>query len=155
MGRMTRLDNLEGLSNPVRLFQSIPTVGPVLAQRIHHRLQVGSLESLENTFGHDQLKKVEGLGQKRKEAIKLWLSKHLGEHKLQSSIVPQPGQNPDISLLLKVDAKYKEKFEAGLLPTSHLISSIQNPKAGYLSSMLPMMASISLRFILTPSLRTN
>jgi hypothetical protein len=116
MGRMTRLDELQGISDPVRLFQSIPTVGPVLAQRLHDRLQVGSLESLENAVRHGQLDKVEGLGQKRKEAIKTWLSKHLGDHKIQSRKFPQPGHNPAIALLLKVDAEYREKSTAGLLP---------------------------------------
>jgi hypothetical protein len=116
MGYMTRLENLQGASDPVALFQSIPSVGVVLAQRIHDKLQVDTLESLENAVRHGLLEKVEGLGRKRKEAIKTWLSKHLGKHRVQSRDHSQPGHNPAIALLLKVDARYREKAEAGLLP---------------------------------------
>ncbi len=115
-GHMTRLENLQGASDPVALFQSIPTVGEVLAQRIHDKLQVDTFESLENAVRHGQLENVEGLGAKRKEAIKTWLSKHLGKHRVQSREPPHPEHNPTISLILKIDAEYREKSEADLLP---------------------------------------
>ena len=47
-GRMSRLENLRGAADPVELFRSIPTVGRVLAERIHDQLHVDSLEALEN-----------------------------------------------------------------------------------------------------------
>ena len=115
-GRMTRLENLQGESDPVGLFQSIPTVGRELAQRIHDTLHIDTLEALENATRNGQLNKVEGLGSKRKEAIEAWLLKHLGEHRQQLRKAQQSGSNPDISLVLKVDSEYRERAEADKLP---------------------------------------
>jgi len=115
-GRMTRLENLQGESDPVGLFQSIPTVGRELAQRIHDTLHIDTLEALENATRNGQLNKVEGLGSKRKEAIEAWLLKHLGEHRQQLRKAQQSGSNPDIALVLKVDSEYRERAEAGKLP---------------------------------------
>ncbi len=82
-GRMSRLENLRGASDPVELFRSIPTVGRVLAERIHDQLHVDSLEALENAVHAGQLHKVEGLGRRRLEAIEAWLQKHLDEQRRQ------------------------------------------------------------------------
>jgi len=115
-GRMTRLENLQGESDPVGLFQSIPTVGRELAQRIHDTLHIDTLEALENATRNGQLNIVEGLGSKRKEAIEAWLLKHLGEHRQQLRKAQQSGSNPDIALVLKVDSEYRERAKAGKLP---------------------------------------
>ena len=120
IGRMTRLENLKGGSDPVGLFQSIPTVGLALAQRIHDTLHVDTLESLENATRNGRLDQVEGLGTKRKEAIEAWLLKHLGEHRQQLRQAQHSSANPAIALLLKVDAEYRKKAEAGQLPCYQL-----------------------------------
>jgi hypothetical protein len=116
IGRMTRLENLKGGSDPIGLFQSIPTVGLALAQRIHDTLHVDTLESLENAMRNGRLDQVEGLGTKRKEAIEAWLLKHLGEHRQQLRQAQHSSTNPAIALLLKVDAEYRKNAEAGKLP---------------------------------------
>ena len=116
IGRMTRLENLQGISDPVQLFQSIPTVGKVLSKRIHDELQVNSLESLENAARHGGLAKVEGLGRKRREAIEAWLSKHLREHRFQTAKTSYSDHNPPVALLLKVDSEYRQKAESDKLP---------------------------------------
>lgn len=112
-GRMSRLENLQGESDPIGLFQSIPTVGRTLAKRLHDSLHIDTLESLENATRNGQLDKVKGLGVKRKEAIEAWLLKHFGERRQllipASSIVP-------VGLLLKVDGEYRDKAAAGKLP---------------------------------------
>lgn len=115
-GRMTRLENLQGVSDPVGLFQTIPTVGNLLAQRIHDHLQVDTFEALENAIRHGQLQSVDGIGRKRNEAIDAWLLKHLGEHRLRSVKTLHPGHNPIIALLLKIDTEYRQKAEADKLP---------------------------------------
>lgn len=115
-GRMTRLENLQGESDPIGLFQSIPTIGRELAQRIHDSLHIDTLEALENATRNGQLNKVEGLGAKRKEAIEAWLLKHLGEHRQQLRNAQQSDANPDIALVLKVDAEYRKRAAAGKLP---------------------------------------
>ena len=116
IGRMTRLEKLKGTSDPVALFQSIPTVGKELAKRIHDTLHVDSLEALENAAHKNQLSKVEGLGLKRKQAIEAWLSKHLGDHRRQLRAAKHSIEEPTINLLLKIDAEYRNKANASKLP---------------------------------------
>ena len=116
IGRMTRLESLQGGSDPAHLFQSIPTIGRVYAERIHDRLHINSLEALENAVHSGQLDKVEGLGPKRKQAIEAWLSKHLGERNQQFARRHSTNHQPDIATVLKVDAMYRSKAAAGKLP---------------------------------------
>jgi putative hydrolase len=115
-GRMTRLENLRGESDPIGLFQTIPTIGRELAQRIHDTLHIDTLEALENATRNGQLYKVEGLGVKRKEAIEAWLLKHLGEHRQQLRKSQPSGLNPGVALVLKVDTEYRKRASAGKLP---------------------------------------
>jgi hypothetical protein len=112
-GRMSRLESLQGESDPIRLFQSIPTIGRVLAERIYNSLHLDTLESLENATRNGQLDRVEGLGVKRQEAIEAWLLKHFGERR--EPLTPASSLIP-IRLLLKVDAEYRSKAAAGKLP---------------------------------------
>lgn len=116
IGRMTRLESLQGGSDPVHLFQAIPTIGRVYADRLHDRLHVNSLEALENAVRSGQLDKVEGLGLKRKQAIEAWLSKHLGERNQPLARAHPSHRQADIALVLKVDAQYRSKADAGKLP---------------------------------------
>lgn len=116
IGRITRLENLHGAADPVRLFRSIPGVGRTLAQRIHNTLHVDTFESLENAARNGQLDKIEGLGIKRREAIEDWLFKHFGEHRYPLSNPHHSTGTPDIALLLKVDAEYRNGAKANKLP---------------------------------------
>ena len=115
-GRMSRLEQLQGQSDPVSLFRGIPTIGREMAQRIHDSLHVDTFEALENAVHKGQLDKVDGLGSKRKQAIEAWLLKHLGERKQQLAANRQTGNEPGIDLLLKVDIEYRSKADAGKLP---------------------------------------
>jgi NAD-dependent DNA ligase len=115
-GRMSRLENLRGTADPVELFRSIPTVGTVLAERIHDQLHVDSLEALENAVRDGQLHNVEGLGRKRIEAIEAWLQKHLDEQRRQFRPVARAGDVPPVELILRVDNEYRQKASAGKLP---------------------------------------
>ncbi len=115
-GRMSRLENLRGASDPVALFRSIPTVGRGLAERIHDTLHVDSLEALENAVRGGRLDEVEGLGDKRREAIRTWLEKHLDE---QRRTLRPPGRladGPSVALLLRIDEDYRRRVKAGDLP---------------------------------------
>lgn len=115
-GRMSRLESLKGAADPVALFCSIPTVGRVLAERIHDTLHVESLEALENAARDGQLDRVEGLGGKRREAIEAWLQKHLDEQRRQVRTASQDSVRPDVELVLKVDEEYRAKAGSGKLP---------------------------------------
>jgi putative hydrolase len=115
-GRMSRLEQLRGAADPVKLFRSIPTVGRVLAERIHDQLHVDSLETLENAVRDGQLHKVEGLGSKRREAIEAWLQKHLDQQRRQFRPVARASAVPPVELILRVDNEYRRKASAGKLP---------------------------------------
>ena len=115
-GSMSRLESLQGGSDPVHLFQAIPTIGRVYADRIHDRLHINSLEALENALHNGQLDKVEGLGPKRKEAIEAWLSKHLGQRSQQFARRHKADHQVDITTVLEVDSVYRSKAAAGKLP---------------------------------------
>ena len=114
-GRMSRLENLKGVSDPVELFRSIPTVGRALAERIHDELHVDSLEALENAARQGQLARVEGLGRKRREAIEAWLQKHLDDQRRPVRAAPVK-DGPAVKLILRVDDEYRHKAAAGKLP---------------------------------------
>ncbi len=115
-GRMSRLDNLRGATDPVALFRSIPTIGKALAERIHDQLHVDSLESLENAVRGGQLDRVESLGNKRREAIETWLKTHLDDQRRPLGTVSRSGDEPSIKLILQVDNEYRQKVSAGKLP---------------------------------------
>lgn len=115
-GRMSRLEHLRGAADPVRLFQSIPTVGRKLAERIHDQLHVESLEALENAVREGQLSNVAGLGSKRREAIEAWLQKHLDDQRRQFRPAARAGNAPPVELILRVDNDYRRKAAAGQLP---------------------------------------
>jgi len=114
--RMSRLENLRGAADPVKLFRSIPGVGRVLAERIHDQLHIDSLEALENAVNGGQLHKVEGLGSKRREAIEAWLQKHLDEQRRLFRPTTRAADVPSVELILRVDNEYRQKAAADKLP---------------------------------------
>lgn len=116
-GRMSRLENLRGAADPVALFRSIPTIGRALAERIHDQLHVDSLEALENVVHAGRLHEVEGLGDKRREAIEAWLQQHLDEQRRQGRPQAHGAHGaPSIQLVLRVDRDYRQKAADGRLP---------------------------------------
>ena len=115
-GRMSRLENLRGAADPVALFRTIPTVGRVLAEHIHDQLHVDSLEALEIAVRDGQLRKVEGLGSRRLEAIEAWLQKHLDEQRRQFRPAALASDVMSVELILRVDNEYRQKASADKLP---------------------------------------
>lgn len=114
-GRMSRLESLHGAADPIALFRSIPTIGPHLAERIYDDLHIDSLEALENAVRDGRLARVEGLGDKRLQAIEAWLQQHLDS---QQRRPPRSSATagPPVGLLLEVDRDYRQKADAGMLP---------------------------------------
>jgi hypothetical protein len=113
-GGLALLDRLEGQVEPERLLQCIPGVGAKLAHRIHDGLGITSLEDLEQAAHDGRLARVEGVGQKRAEGIRLALAGLLGARRLTSArpVAPQP----PVKTLLAVDALYRERAARGELP---------------------------------------
>jgi len=117
-GRWSQLERLRGSIDPVALFRTIPGIGRGLAQRIHDTLHVDTLEALELAAHHGHLESVPGVGRRRAAAIRATLTDLLDHRRLR---LPAPGESksgePPVALVLEVDREYRQKAEAGKLPT--------------------------------------
>lgn len=114
-GRSSQLDRLRGSADPVALFQGVPGIGPELARRIHETLHIDGLEALELAAHDGRLEQVAGVGPRRAAAIRGALTTLLGRRipRRNEAIGPEP----PVATILEVDREYREKAEAGRLPT--------------------------------------
>ena len=133
-GRMSRLENLRGESDPVSLFQKIPVVGPKLAKRIYENLHVDSLESLNMAAQDGRLENVPSIGQNRVKAIQAWLETTLGRYRGKVVEGKQEFDIPSVEVLLEIDERYRKKAELGELPT--VTPKRNNPGKKYELSVL-------------------
>jgi len=117
-GRWSRLERLRGSLDPLRLFQTVPGVGPALARRIHDALQVDTLEGLEAAAHDGRLDAVPGVGERRAAAIRAALAAILERPRLRRRAggLAVAGE-PAVETLLDVDREYREQAARGLLPT--------------------------------------
>lgn len=111
-GRLARLDRLRGEVDPVALFQTIPGIGPSLAQAIHDELHVDSLEALEVAAHDGRLRDVPGVGSRRAESIRASLTSILGRS-IASRLKSR--KSPTVEQLLDVDREYRQKAAANSL----------------------------------------
>lgn len=110
-GRLPMLEHLRGEIDPVLLLQSVPGIGPVQAERLHHDLEIDTLEELEAAAHDGRLASVEGFGSKRVAGIVDSLASRLGRVRhLEGDAAPP------IEELLDVDREYCEAAQAGTLP---------------------------------------
>ena len=120
-GRWAQLDRLRGSLEPAALFQTVPGVGPELAERIHDALGVETLEALEVASHDGRLGSVPGVGPRRAAAIRAELAELLGRAGLARRANPsdaaQGGPEPAAAVFLDVDREYRDKALAGVLPT--------------------------------------
>lgn len=114
-GRFQRLERLRGTLDPLRLFQSVPGIGPRLALRIHDTLHIDTLEALELAAHDGRLEEIPGIGLRRASAIRASLGQMLGR-RLRPAVV-QPDRQPPVSVILDVDREYLREAEAGKLET--------------------------------------
>lgn len=114
MGRLPMLDRLRGESQPTRLFQSVPGIGPVLARRIHEELGVETLEELEVAAHDGRLERRGGVGVKRLTGIRDSLAHRLARVRRfpPRGVTPEPG----VAELLDVDREYRQKVATEDLP---------------------------------------
>jgi putative hydrolase len=116
MGRMSRLESLRGGRDPVALFEQIPGVGPRLAHRIIETLHIDSLEALEVAAYNKRLEKVPGFSSNKVAMVQAWLAQVLGRRRREPR-AHEPVAEPSVSQLLLIDRLYRDKAEAGGLPT--------------------------------------
>jgi putative hydrolase len=115
LGRMSRLESLQGGHDPVALFETIPGIGPKLGHRIIEHLQIDSLEALEVAAHNQRLGKVPGFSPRKVAMVQAWLAQVFGRHRPR----PQPQEpftEPSVHLLLQVDRQYRKKASDAELP---------------------------------------
>ena len=113
-GRLPLLEHVRGEIDPVLLLQSVPGVGRIQAERLHHDLGIDTLEDLEAAAHDGRLQRLAGFGSKRLAGIVDSLASRLAR-------VRQPDRGPrtppPVEELLDVDREYREGAKAGTLPT--------------------------------------
>ena len=110
--RWAALERISGALEPEQLFQTIPGIGPALAQLIHDELHIDTLEQLEMAAHDGRLQALPGLGARRISAIRAVLGQRLGSRRLP---LPSGTQRPNVDILLDVDREYRERAKAGEL----------------------------------------
>ena len=111
-GRLPMLDRLRGETDPVALLESVPGIGPVLAERLHGELGIDSLEDLEAAAHDNRLSDLAGIGKKKLAGIVDSLATRLGRVRREGHL--HDADSPPVEELLDVDQEYREK--AGQLP---------------------------------------
>lgn len=118
-GRVSYLQQLQARQSPEELFQRIPGIGQKLARQIARQLELASLEALEQAAHDGRLQQVEGFGPRRVAAVQHTLAemlRHSARRRQQSGMTDNGEVQPDVALLLEVDAEYRRRAEAGELP---------------------------------------
>jgi len=115
-GRWNQLERLRGTLEPAQLFQSVPGIGPELARATHETLHVDTLEALEAAAHDGRLESVPGVGARRAAAWRASLGNMLQRVRPRDQ-APAPANRPPVATLLDVDSEYRQKAEAGSLPT--------------------------------------
>ena len=113
-GRLPMLEHLRGEIDPVLLLQSVPGIGPIQAERLHHDLGIDTVEELEAAAHDGRLAGLAGFGSKKVAGIIDSLASRLAR-------VRHPDRGPvteaPVAELLDVDREYREAVQAGTLPT--------------------------------------
>jgi hypothetical protein len=113
-GGLRMLDRLRGEAEPEDLFQTIPGIGPRLAETVHDRLGIETLEELEMAAHDGRLAEVPGFGPSRLQLVTENLAARLGRRSRRRRLVRRP--EPPVGELLDVDREYRDKAAAGKLP---------------------------------------
>jgi putative hydrolase len=113
-GRWSQLERLRGSLDAEHLLATLPGIGPKLAARIHDELHVDTLEQLESAAHDGSLENVPGVGPRRAESLRATLAARLGRQRPRRTA---PADGPRVGLLLEIDRIYREKAQAGELPT--------------------------------------
>lgn len=111
-GKLGMIDRLRGALDPESLFQTIPMIGPRLAQDIHDTLEIDSLEELEAAAHDGRLQTVKGIGPRRLRSIRQSLNVALSRRRRRQT---KYTELPPIADLLDVDRMYRERAARGEL----------------------------------------
>lgn len=116
-GRLPMLDRLRGETDHVAVLASVPGIGEAMAKRLHHDLDIDTLEELEAAAHDGRLSEIEGIGQKKLGGIIDSLASRLGRVRGRAGAPTAHGSlhEPSVSELLDVDREYREAAAAGSL----------------------------------------
>lgn len=121
-GHVRLLSRLEGRSAPEDVFTTLPGIGEELAQRLHERLGVETLEELELAAHDGRLQRVPGFGPRRTRALRDLLAARLSRS-LRREVPAAAAAStdaapalPDVATLLAIDAAYRERAARDELP---------------------------------------
>jgi DNA polymerase (family X) len=112
-GKLPILARLRGEADPVSLLASVPGIGPVLADRLHHDLGIDTLEELEAAAHDGRLTNLAGIGEKKLAGIMDSLATRLG--RVRAPVRLGAAEEPPVAELLDVDREYRDKAAAGQL----------------------------------------
>jgi len=112
-GSWVQLERLRGTLDPVQLFQTVPGIGPKMAEETHETLHIDTLEALEAAAWDGRLETVQGLGSRRISSIRNALTALLGKTRRRPRM--ETGEEPSVATLLEVDREYRQKAEQGAL----------------------------------------
>ena len=73
-GRIGLKDRLEAVADPAALFESVPSIGPALAQQLVHDLGLRTLAALERACYDGRVEALPGMGPRRTEGLRLQLN---------------------------------------------------------------------------------
>ena len=112
-GRWSQLERLRGTLDPVKLFRTVPGIGPRLAERIHDSLHIDTLEALEIAAYDGHLETVPGVGSRRGAALRATLASMLGRVSVPHT---HHRDDPSVKIILDVDREYRERAGRNQLP---------------------------------------
>jgi DNA polymerase (family X) len=110
------LERLRGEGDAIRLFASVPGIGPVLAARLHDELGLDTLPQLEAAACDGRLEEIDGFGPKRLSGIRDNLARRLGRPRSEAVEPAAEPAAPSVGEVFDVDREYREKVDSGALP---------------------------------------
>ncbi|NNG14993.1 MAG: DNA-binding protein [Gemmatimonadales bacterium] len=111
-GRLPLLERLRGKSDPMSLLASVPGIGEVLAERLHHDLGIGTLEELEVAAHDGRLENIAGFGSKRLSGVIEYLAGRLGRIRARAAPVEE---DAPVEEILDIDQEYRDQAARGSL----------------------------------------
>jgi DNA polymerase (family X) len=115
-GRSSLLERLQAEVTPVKLLMQVPGIGEILAQRIIDRLNISTLEALEQAAHDGRLRQVEGMGKERVRAVRMSLAVMLSgaaqRRRRLGGPDGEPPPPPPVALMLDVDQEYRRRAAA-------------------------------------------
>jgi len=114
-GHLPLLEQLRGDLTPEKLFASVPGIGPRTAEMIHEVLDIETLGDLHAAALDGTLETVPGMGRKRMQGVKAFLSDRFrvfpSTHSTNTQRVTRD-RSVSVAEILDIDAEYRRKADA-------------------------------------------